>query len=97
MLCLEAFRPFTVQMSHCYGENHHVSDSSLGMVWISNHLGYFQRRQNGLLLQEKENKEKELLNQIIDEADDYKADFYKRKDINRETAKANNREKEKVS
>ncbi|KAF3787956.1 Clathrin light chain 2 [Nymphaea thermarum] len=54
------------------------------------------RRQNAMLLQEKENKEKELLNQIVDEADDYKADFYRRKEINREISKANNREKEKL-
>ncbi|ERN09766.1 clathrin light chain 2 [Amborella trichopoda] len=54
------------------------------------------RRQNAIRLEEKEREEKELLNQIIDEADEYKIDFYRRRKINIETNKTNNREKEKL-
>lgn len=36
------------------------------------------------------------MEQIIDEADEYKVDFYSKRKINIETNKANNREKEKV-
>ncbi|XP_077238719.1 clathrin light chain 2-like [Tasmannia lanceolata] len=54
------------------------------------------RRQNALQLEEKEKREKELLNQIIDEADEYKIDFYRRRQITCETNKSNNREKEKL-
>lgn len=54
-------------------------------------------RQNDLQLQEKERREKELVNQIREEAEDYKIDFLRRSEINCETNKANNREKEKVS
>lgn len=38
-----------------------------------------------------------MLEQVIDEADEYKVDFYQRRKINIETNKVNNREKEKVS
>lgn len=54
------------------------------------------RRLNALQLQEKEKREKELLSQIIDEADEYKIDFYRRRKITCETNKTTNREKEKL-
>lgn len=53
-------------------------------------------RENAIRLEEKEKREKELLSQIIDEADEYKVDFYRRQKIACENNKANNREKEKV-
>ena len=53
-------------------------------------------RENAIRLEEKEKKEKELLSQIIDEADEYKVDFYQRQKVACENNKANNREKEKV-
>jgi len=54
------------------------------------------RRQNAIRLEEKEKKEKELLSHIIDEADEYKVDFYSRRKVSCETNKATNREKEKL-
>lgn len=42
-------------------------------------------------------REKEELNQIIDEADEYKLDFYQKRKIACDKSKAANREKEKVS
>ncbi|XP_057981406.1 clathrin light chain 2 [Malania oleifera] len=54
------------------------------------------RRQNAIQLQEKEKMEKEMLSQIIDEADEYKIDFYRRRKLTCETNKNTNREKEKL-
>ncbi|XP_042517416.1 clathrin light chain 2-like [Macadamia integrifolia] len=54
------------------------------------------RRLNAIRLEEKEKREKELLNQIIDEADEYKIEFYRRRMVTIETNKATNREKEKM-
>ncbi|KAK9283080.1 hypothetical protein L1049_011309 [Liquidambar formosana] len=54
------------------------------------------RRQNAIRLEEKEKIEKEMLSQIIDEADEYKVDFYRRREITCENNKATNREKEKL-
>ncbi|KAK6933026.1 Clathrin light chain, partial [Dillenia turbinata] len=54
------------------------------------------KRQNAIQLQEKEKREKELLSQIIDEADEYKVEFYQKRKINIETNKSNNREREKL-
>ncbi|KAK9124473.1 hypothetical protein Sjap_014075 [Stephania japonica] len=54
------------------------------------------RRQNAIRLEEKEKKEKEMLNQILDEADEYKIEFHRKRAHTIETNKANNREKEKL-
>lgn len=57
----------------------------------------FGARLNAIRLEEKEKREKELLNQIIDEADEYKTEFYRKRQLACETNKANNRDKEKVA
>ncbi|GMH26929.1 hypothetical protein Nepgr_028772 [Nepenthes gracilis] len=54
------------------------------------------RRQNFIRLEEKENREKEMRNQIIEEAEEYKRAFYEKRKLNIETNKTNNRSKEKV-
>ncbi|XAR71938.1 hypothetical protein NMG60_11018399 [Bertholletia excelsa] len=54
------------------------------------------RRQNAIRLEEKEKKEKEMLTQIIAEAEEYKVDFYRRRKLSCETNKTTNREKEKL-
>ncbi|CAN6814873.1 unnamed protein product [Brassica oleracea] len=54
------------------------------------------RRQNAIQLEEKEKKEKELRNQIIEEANQFKEDFHKKRELTCENNKAANREKEKL-
>ncbi|OMO97572.1 Clathrin light chain [Corchorus olitorius] len=54
------------------------------------------RRQNVIRLQEKEKKEKEMLEQIIKEADEYKVEFYRKRSLAVDNSKASNREKEKL-
>ncbi|MED6167967.1 hypothetical protein PIB30_007636 [Stylosanthes scabra] len=54
------------------------------------------RRQNAIRLEEKEKKEKEMRMQIIEEADEYKIQFYKKREVNVENKKASNREREKL-
>ncbi|KAK4582477.1 hypothetical protein RGQ29_025600 [Quercus rubra] len=54
------------------------------------------RRENAIRLEEKEKKEKEMLNQIIEEAEDYKIEFYRKRMVAVDNNKASNREKEKL-
>ncbi|QHO54117.1 hypothetical protein HN51_022777 [Arachis hypogaea] len=54
------------------------------------------RRQNAIRLEEKEKKEKEMRMQIIEEADEYKVEFYKKREVNVENKKTSNREREKL-
>ncbi|KAF8087688.1 hypothetical protein N665_0570s0002 [Sinapis alba] len=54
------------------------------------------RRQNAIQLEEKEKREKELRNQIIEEANQFKEDFHKKRELTCENNKAANREKEKL-
>lgn len=51
---------------------------------------------NAIRLEEKEQKEKEMRFQIIEEAEEYKRAFYEKRQLNIETNKTGNREKEKV-
>ncbi|PON36794.1 Clathrin light chain [Parasponia andersonii] len=54
------------------------------------------RRQNAIQLEEKEKREKEMRNRIIEEAEEYILAFYEKRKLNVETNKTNNREKEKL-
>ncbi|KAK7349847.1 hypothetical protein VNO77_07604 [Canavalia gladiata] len=54
------------------------------------------RRQNAIRLEEKEKKEKEMRMQIIEEAEEYKIEFYRKREANVENNKASNREREKL-
>lgn len=54
------------------------------------------RRENAIRLEEKEKKEKEMLKQIVEEAEEYKKEFYRKRQLTLENNKAANREKEKV-
>ncbi|KAG8365475.1 hypothetical protein BUALT_Bualt18G0108600 [Buddleja alternifolia] len=54
------------------------------------------RRLNAIRLEEKEKKEKEMRNQILEEAEEYKQAFHEKRKLNVETNKTSNREKEKV-
>ncbi|KAG2326330.1 hypothetical protein Bca52824_009058 [Brassica carinata] len=54
------------------------------------------RRQNAIQLEEKEKREKELRNQIIGEANQFKEEFHKKRELTCENNKAANREKEKL-
>ncbi|KAH7548351.1 hypothetical protein ACOSQ2_032566 [Xanthoceras sorbifolium] len=51
-------------------------------------------RENAIRLEEKEKKERAMLSQIIEEADEYKVEFYKKRVVTCQNNKANNRERE---
>ena len=53
-------------------------------------------RLNTIRLEEKEKREKEMLREIIEEADEYKVEFYRRRKLTCENNKASNRKREKV-
>ena len=53
-------------------------------------------RLNTIRLEEKEKREKEMLREIIEEADKYKVEFYRRWKLACENNKASNRKREKV-
>lgn len=53
-------------------------------------------RENAIRLEEKKKREQELLSHIIQEAGEYKVEFYRKREITCENNKAANREKEKV-
>ncbi|MBA0848282.1 hypothetical protein Goshw_000006 [Gossypium schwendimanii] len=69
--------------------------------WRSFNIEFLMRldlwiaRQNVIRLEEKEKKEKETLEQIIKEAEEYKVEFYRKISIAVENQKASNRDKEK--
>ncbi|XP_015897178.3 clathrin light chain 2 [Ziziphus jujuba] len=54
------------------------------------------RRENAIRLAEKEKKEKEMLQEIIEEAEQFKIEFYRKRQVTVENNKASNREKEKL-
>lgn len=53
-------------------------------------------RQNAIRLEEKEKREKEVLHEILKEAEDYKAEYYSKWKLRCENNRAANREREKV-
>ncbi|XP_019186928.1 PREDICTED: clathrin light chain 2-like [Ipomoea nil] len=54
------------------------------------------RRENAIRLEEKEKREKEIVKEIIEEADEYKAEYYRKWKLRCENSITSNREKEKL-
>lgn len=54
-------------------------------------------RENAIRLAEKEKREKEKLEEIIEEAEEFKIEFYRKRKVTVENNKSSNKEKEKVS
>lgn len=54
------------------------------------------RRKNAILLEEKEKNEKELQSQIVLEAEEFRKAFFEKRNLNIETGKGQNREREKL-
>lgn len=54
-------------------------------------------RENAIRLEEKEKREKELRNQIIEEAIEFKNAFYEKRKVQIDANRTTNREKEKVN
>ncbi|KAK6943102.1 Clathrin light chain [Dillenia turbinata] len=54
------------------------------------------RRQNAVRLAEKEKREKEMVRLIVAEADEYKVDFHRRRQLSSDARKAINRDKQKL-
>ncbi|CAN1276829.1 Clathrin light chain 3 [Linum perenne] len=53
------------------------------------------RRENAMRLEEKEKEEKEKVKKILEEAEEYKKEFYKKRQLATESNKSVNKEKEK--
>lgn len=66
------------------------------MAVSDSHLSLAVRRQNALRLEEKERKEKESRDRAVEDAEDFKADFYAKRNAHKEAVAKSNREKEKV-
>ncbi|GKV28314.1 hypothetical protein SLEP1_g37384 [Rubroshorea leprosula] len=73
-----------------------IASRALGYVTWFSHCAIVNPRENAIVLEEKEKREKELLSQIIEAAEHYKVEFHKKREITCENNKVSNREKEKV-
>ncbi|GAB2231424.1 hypothetical protein Droror1_Dr00010430 [Drosera rotundifolia] len=86
-----------------FGDVRFGSDDGAGLGELDEVVGVEEgfasrewRRLNVIRLEEKEMLEKELRNQILEEAEEFNHAFYEKRMLNIETSKTNNRDKEKV-